>query len=627
MQSIVLLSISLFAALGARAQNAVCPKPVVCAADPCDGAKCPRFLNTECRVDDCHGECRVTFFRLPDRKEVTDRCAGLTCAQKACPAGETCMNTVAPTTCPRNRPNCRQYIKPKCVQSPSQPQPPTDCSQVLCPPDRSFCEVRQTARGPRARCIPQLPPTSCEDVKCEKGMQCHERKGASPVVRCVPIRFAPAPSDCSELECSDGFVCVVMDGKAICVETPSPDECEQLACEEPNQECRIITFSNVNRAVCGPISDCSKLNCDENEGLECRVAGEGQMKVAFCTPTASCSDLMCNESGLECGVTEKGFAFCVPTTNCSCNEDEGLECRVVGEGASAVNACLRPKNCSVLQTTCWKRGLVCQEPQSQGDFAQASCVAAPSCKELQCNPGYTCIDFDNDREDGGDVGSGFLSPVLQSTGIPSDLVTAVCIANSTRANCADFPCEEDQVCSLQRYPSRSISLVTCPQGVYPQPPSCNNTELETCSGSQCVDLVQDGKQVSFSCVEVNCKQEDQMCTPGTTCIRAPLPAMNIDSACVQTAVQFELGTDCGRRASACTEGLACQEIQIEGNVVGTICNTPSSPVSCDNVECASTEECVQTEVGREPILATCVSSGILNNDLASILPHLRNATS
>ena len=191
-----------------------------------------------------------------------------------------------------------------------------------------------------------------------------------------------------------------------------------------------------------------------------------------------------------------------------------------------MNACLRPKNCSILKTTCWKRGLVCQEPQSQGDFAQASCVAAPSCKELQCNPGYTCIDFDNDREDGGDVGSGFLSPVLQSTGIPSDLVTAVCIANSTRANCADFPCEEDQVCSLQRYPSRSISLVTCPQGVYPQPPSCNNTELETCSGSLCVDLVymQLGRQASFTCVEVNCKQQDRMFnkSQGEKCIPVSL---------------------------------------------------------------------------------------------------------
>ena len=477
-------------------------------------------------------------------------------------------------------------------------------------------------------------------------MQCqlHERKRASPVVRCVPNGVVPLPRDCSELECADGFVCVVMDGTAMCVETPSPpDECDRLACEEPNQECRIVTFSNVDRAVCGPISDCSRLNCNESEGLECRVAGEGQTKVAFCTSTASCSDLMCNESGLECRVTEKGFAFCASTTNCSCNEDEGLECRVVGEGASAVNACLRPRNCSVLKTTCWKRGLVCQEPQSQGDFAQASCVAAPSCNELQCNPGYACIDFGSDREDGGidnstiydggidnstiydggDVGSGFLSPFLQSAGIPIDLVTAVCIANSTRASCGDFPCEEDQVCSLQRYPSRSISLVTCPQGVYPQPPSCNNTELEACSGSLCVNLVQDGKQASFSCVEVNCKQQDQMCTPGTTCIPVPLPAMDIDSVCVKTEAQFELDTDCGRRASACTGGLACQEIQIEGNMVGTICNTPSS-VSCDNVECPSEAECVQTEVGGEPLLATCVSSGILNNDLALILPHLRD---
>ena len=199
MQSIVLLSISLFAALGARAQNATRPKPVVCDADPCDGAKCPRFMNTECRVDACHGECRAAFFRLSDRKEVTNRCAGLTCAQKACPAGETCMNTVVPTTCPSNRPKCRQYINPKCIQ----PQPPTNCSQVLCPPDRSFCEVRQTTQGPRARCIPQPPPTSCEDVKCEKGIQCqlHERKGTSPVVRCVPNGAVPVPRDRSEQEC------------------------------------------------------------------------------------------------------------------------------------------------------------------------------------------------------------------------------------------------------------------------------------------------------------------------------------------------------------------------------------------------------------------------------------------
>ena len=510
MQSIVLLSVSIFAVLGARAQNATCPKPVVCVADPCDGARCPRFpVNTECKVDACHGECRATFFRLSDRREVTNRCAGPTCAQKSCPAGWTCMNTVFPTACSRNRPNCRRYIKPQCVR-PQQPQPPTDCSQVLCPPDRSFCEVRQTTRGPRARCIPQPPPTSCDNVECEKGMQCQvrERKAEAPVARCVPdpIRVVEVPRDCSQLECSDGFMCVVMDSKAMCVETPSPpDECGQLACEE-QQECRIITFSDVPKAVCGPVSDCSKMSCNESEGLECRVAGEGQKSVAFCTPT---TNLMPYNESVNC-------------SRISCNRSEGLECRIVGEGVSAVAVCLVTRNCTVLNPICRRDGLVCQEPQSQDEFALASCVAPPSCEKLECNPGFICIDFDG--ENGGDIssGSGFLPPDLQSTHTPSDLVTAVCIANSTQASCEAFPCKEGQMCRLQSYPSRSISLVTCrtfSQGVLP--------------------------------------------------------------------------------------------------------HAPSSPVSCDNVKCTSTDwECLQSEEDGEIILTACVPSGIVNNHLQPILSQL-----
>ena len=513
-------------------------------------------------------------------------------------------------------------------------------------------------------------------------MQCRvrEREGARPVVRCVPIRVLPVPRNCSQLECSDGFMCVVMDGKAMCVETPSPpDECDRLACEERNQECRSITFLNVTRAICGPISDCSRLSCNESEGLECRISGEGQTRFVFCTRTGNCSKLTCNE-GLECRVTGEGqskFAFCARTSNCSkirCDESQGLECRVVGDGVSAVAVCLITRNCSVLNPICRRRGLVCQEPQlqSQGDFAQASCVLATSCEELECNPGFTCIErspVGGDGESGGDVSSG--SGVLPSTVIPptqtptsttfsgegptagdggsgsgttptisittSDPVpvtsppiqipvVASCIANSSRATCEDFQCEEDQVCSLQRYPSRNISLVTCtiiPPGVIPQRQSCSNTGVETCSSSLCVDLVQDGDQVTFSCVEVNCTQQDGMCsTPGTECISAPVPAMDIDSVCVQTAVQFALGTDCGTRTNACTGGLACQEIQIEGNVVGTICNTPSSPVSCDNVECASTEECVQSNLDGTPISAFCFPSSLLDNTLSMILPQL-----
>ena len=629
MQTILLL-LSLFAALGARAQNATCPQPVVCVADPCTGAQCARFLNTECRVDACHGECRATFFRLSNGKEVTNRCAAQTCAQKPCPARRTCMNTVVPTTCPRNRPNCRQYIKPKCVL-PLQPQPPVDCSQVLCSaPDRPLCEVRQTAQGPRARCVPQPPPTSCEDVECEEGMQCRvrEREGARPVVRCVPIRVDLFPRNCSQLECPDGFMCVVMNGKAMCVETPSPpDECDQLACEEQNQECRIIPFLNVTRAMCGPISDCSRLSCNESEGLECRVREEGQAEFAFCTRTSNCSRIRCDES-------------------------QGLECRVVGEGVFSAAVCLRPRNCSVLNPICRRSGLVCQEPQGEGDFAQASCVLATSCEQLKCNPGFTCIElspvgggdvssgsavilptqtptnatFSSEGPTAGDGGSGSGTTVT-ATNPPTQIpVVASCTANSSRATCEDFPCEEGQVCSLQRYPSRNISFVTCPtipSGLIPQRQSCNNTGLERCSGMLCVDLVQDGEQVTFSCVEVNCTQQDGMCsTPGTECISAPVPAMDIDSVCVQTAVQFELGTGCGTRTSACTGGLACQEIQIERSVVGTICNTPSSPVSCDNVKCASTEECVQSNVDGIPISAFCLSSSLLDESFSTILPQL-----
>ena len=362
-------------------------------------------------------------------------------------------------------------------------------------------------------------------------MQCRvrEREGARPVVRCVPIRVVEVPRDCSQLVCSDGFMCVVMNSKAICVETPSPpDECDQLACEEQHQECRIITFSDVSKAVCGPVSDCSKMSCNESE---CRVAGEGQERVAFCTPT---TNLMPYNESVNC-------------SRISCNGSEGLECRVVGEGVSAVAVCLVTRDCTVLNPICRRGGLVCQEPQSQGEFAQASCVAPPGCEELKCNPGFTCIDFG--EENGGDVslGSGFLPQVLPSTQTTGDLVTAVCIANSTQASCEAFPCKQDQVCSLQRYPSRSISLVTCKT----LPPSCDGVENKMCSG-----------------------------------------------------------------------GLTCQEIQIKGSVVGAVCNDPSSPVSCDNVKCASTEECLQSEVDGEPFLATCVPSDVLNDQLPPILSRL-----
>ena len=411
-------------------------------------------------------------------------------------------------------------------------------------------------------------------------MQCRvrEREGARPVVRCVPIRVLPVPRNCSQLECSDGFMCVVMDGRAMCVETPSPpDKCDRLACEERNQECRIITFLNVTRAICGPISDCSRLSCNESEGMECRVSGEGQTRFAFCARTSNCSRI-------------------------SCNGSEGLECRVVGEGVSAVAVCLVTRNCTVLNPICRRRGLVCQEPQSQGDFAQASCVLATSCEELECNPGFVCQEFtleesgdgeSGDGESGSDVSSGSgvlpstVTPLTQiptsatqqppvgsgsgsgntpiisvstsgpvtSTSPPRPQTVARCVSNNIRASCNELVCEEDQVCSLVRYPSRNISIARCVG-------------------------------------------------------RDPAPQPQF----------FEFGTVCEGRTVACPVGTEC--LEVDGDVAGTLCNTPPNVISCDNVECTSIAECLQNEVDGIPLAAFCISSATVDAIVSVILPML-----
>lgn len=602
MRTFVLL-LALFASFGAKAQNATCPQPVVCNLNPCNGTRCVRFLNSECRVDACRGECRATFFCLSNGREVTNRCAAPTCAQTQCPARRMCVNRIVPSTCPGNRPNCRQYISPQCVLPPP-PQPPTNCAVIQCPTDRPVCEVRQTRQGPRARCQPQPPPTSCENVERDEGMECRlrERDGLDPVVRCKPIRVVPTPTDCSQLECSDEFVCMVTNGTAICVEPPPlPDICEGLDCEERNLECRVLTILNTTRAICAPISDCSRLVCNESEGLECRVR-EGPPPVAFCARTANCSRIRCNES-------------------------EGLECRVVEEGDFSVALCLLTRNCSILNPVCRRSGLVCEEP-TEGDlaFRPASCVFATSCEDLECNPGMVCREFTiNNGASGGGSGSG------------SPQTVATCGPVLSQSSCDDLVCGEDQACVLNVYPSRSISVATCNPRSLVQPllqQSCSNTGLGMCSqsGQLCVDLVQGGNQVTFSCVQTNCMEggregsgsgTTRVCTePGTSCVSVPGQlserGIQFDSVCIQTAIQFEFETVCDNRM--CPEGLACQAIEIDGAEVGTICNIPATTTrTCDNVECTDETECVQFETAGDPFLAGCQSSALLDSVLQNLV--------
>ena len=252
------------------------------------------------------------------------------------------------------------------------------------------------------------------------------------------------------------------------------------------------------------------------------------------------------------------------------------------------------RNCTVLNPICRRSGLVCQEPQSQGDFAQASCVVATSCEELECNRGFVCQEFtleeSGDGESGGDVssGSGVLpSTVTPSTEIPTSATqqptvdsgsgsgntpiisvstsgpvtstspprpqtVARCVSNNIRASCNVLVCEEDQVCSLVRYPSRNISIARC-------------------AGRDTV----------------------------------PQPQL------------FELGTVCEGRTVPCPVATEC--LQVDGNMAGTLCNTPSNVISCDNVECTSTAECIQSEVDGIPLTAFCLSSATVDTVVSGIL--------
>ena len=466
--------------------------------------------------------------------------------------------------------------------------------------------------------MPRPPPTSCENIECDEGMECRvrERDGLKPVVRCKPIRVVPSPRDCSELECSDGFVCMVTNGTAICVEPPPlPDACEGLNCEEQNLECRTFTFLNITRAICGPISDCNRLMCNESEGLECRVGGEGLSRFAFCARTANCSRIHCNET-------------------------QGLECRVVGEGVVPVAVCLVTRNCSILNPVCRRSGLLCEEPQSDGDFDSASCVVPSSCEDLECNPGMVCREFIFNNGDASGSGSASGSPSSTSGPVTATSRTPQTVARCVPelpSSCVELECEEEQVCISQGIPSRNFSFASCLTQNFLSaltPPSCTNTGLNQCSqfGQLCVDLVQGGNQVSFSCVQTNCMEGDlqgsgNVCsTPGTSCISVPrsLSGRGIDSVCLQSVLQFEFGTICENRAHTCQGELACQETEIDGDVVGTICTSPAPVVGtiCDSIECADEEECYQYKAEGSPFLALCQSSASIDTILEAILPQL-----
>ena len=74
---------------------------------------------------------------------------------------------------------------------------------------------------------------------------------------------------------------------------------------------------------------------------------------------------------------------------------------------------------------------------------------------------------------------------------------------------------------------------------------------------------------------------------------------------------FGLVLAVGQRSDELEDWYTEKKIQIEESVVRTICNTPSSPIRSDNVKCASTEGCVQSNLDGMHFSASCTSTSFL----------------
>ncbi|XP_064384616.1 uncharacterized protein LOC135333567 [Halichondria panicea] len=540
-----------------------------CVPDPCESAECPRFLNADCRIDP--ENCTVKFFW--GERNVSDQCAVPTCDTRQCGKSRDCIENVFPPSCPQDNPECRQYIKTRCMLR------------------------------------PQSRPLTCNDVKCEAGMTCHFReRGDSfpPVVRCIPS----VPKDCSELKCDDGSRCVLQGRRPFCVPsvTTSPP-----TTTKPN--------------------DCSELNCKQDE--MCIISGTTPTCVPFTTPTPApdCSEFECKDD--EMCVLREMSPICIPATpfttvttptsttpnfNVMAESCSELDCLAFFTVCNQVNAnfavCEEPTECTdEFNERCMDIHLVC----GGTSFDTVTCVVPSSCNQLTCNEEQNCIEFTS--------GNNIIAQCIENTGPMFSL------------RCEDLSCPEGQGCLANDYPSLNLIFASCiANDVLDSiaisielasriPQTCSSLE---CGNESCIDIQRNENQVLQSCIPQNCLTNMNCSAVFDQCVS--LTDLDLlaapESICVPTVFQaLVTNKSCKENERVCSEGLECQDVYIDGNLIGTVCNTPVPPLgrTCDEIECIGENVgCVINEIPSRPDLAQ-LASCIDNFDVitTSIISGLR----
>ena len=317
--------------------------------DPCTNATCPRYTSTECCVMLANGECKAEFYQLPGFSQVTSDCyRGIErCEGKVCRGERVCMEEVL--GCPETKPDCGiKRVKSSCILMPA-PRFPVTCAEVVCQ-DGSTCDVSDTRNGRVAECKPVIQKT-CNETNCDDGFQCQvrEQKNGEPIARCIVIRQAERASDCSELECPEDMICVLLSNNrgARCAKPPPPKNCDELECAV-GLEC--VDVQSSDRVRCAPVNvvvppepepqspqqeiarKCDDLECEP--GYECKLVSDRERNgnkrfVATCVPSQCpvrrpprppqrCQELRCarEEMCVLCGEGPETTARCVPRSKC-----------------------------------------------------------------------------------------------------------------------------------------------------------------------------------------------------------------------------------------------------------------------------------------------------------------------
>ena len=605
----------------------------------CENIRCLRFFNAECRDDHCDNPpCAPHFFFRG--RNVTNRCTVERCNRKSCHRHRQCKESIEPTVCPRNRPQCRQLLKAKCILG-VNPASPTTCSDMICGWERA-CRMRTQAFGqPVARCILVNRLKRCDNVQCDSGFTCVLEKSK---VSCVldpthiTTEYLPndsttatlegtetiPPSSCSELHCPETQRCIQSSrfSLAVCIDATVGLACEELRCPSHIPVCLITLIPEFNSSV---ITSCAPTD----------ITSTGHALHTSSTNTCEFLGVICEFQGLECAdrFEGNGISAGIFCTSLNCSSEENNSCPQnhncvdvpsdLAERIDIESACFPDDanvafgtNCrSRMASTC-EKGMTCIEIEI-GELVGAYCIPGTTpivpCSEKTCPKEYVCTQ-----------GTFEARPDLRfSTCTPeadSILSTLRLLLESKpkrgSGHCRGLECADNkQYLKDPRhttYTEATLGLtcdkVRCPFDAthcsLNRAPSLGNVTIALCTDDEAIENLRNGINIIANST---CKKSQNLCEKlGMTCINKIQAGKNAGFYCTSAS--------CTNNEENCLLNHTCTELPsdlAEAIKINSVCVPPGnstlfgSSCSTRHIPCTPGTVCTEAMVGKRLLSSFC----------------------